>query len=57
MDIHIIDDFEDKDASEEKLLGAVENLPDDILFRMAGNGEERAVIELINRYPELGIGE
>jgi hypothetical protein len=57
MDIHIIDDFEDKDESEEKLLDAVEKLPDDILFRMAGNGEERAVIELINRYPELGVGE
>jgi len=57
MDIHIIDDFEDKDESEEKILDTLEKLPDDILFRMAGNGEERAVIELINRYPKLGIGE
>jgi hypothetical protein len=56
MDIHIIDDFED-DESGEKTLDTLENLPDDILFRMAGNGEERAVDELIRRNPELGLGE
>ena len=47
----------DNDSGQEESLGGLENLPDDILFRMAGNGEERAVVELIRRHPELGLGE
>ena len=47
----------DNNSGEEESLGGLENLPDDILFRMAGNGEERAVVELIRRHPELGLGE
>ena len=52
-----IGDNVDNDGSKEEPLGGLENLPDDILFRMAGNGEERAVVELIRRHPELGLGE